>query len=102
MPDVVDHLPYLVIIDKPFPCRHPRHADAIFDHPFQLTVSVLLNIGRAKVRHGWRHPQSKCYSRRATVETVAHLAVMLEVFSSELDTGRIVWNWILPILPTND
>lgn len=47
MPDIADHLPYLVVLDEPLPPRHSAHTDAIFDDPFHLAVRVFLDLRRA-------------------------------------------------------
>src|SRR5947209_9334007 len=98
MPDVADHLPYLLIVDKPLPSRHSAHSDAIFDDPFHLAVCVLLKIARSKVRHWWRHVSGEWHARRVAVKTVAHLAVMLEVFGPTFNAISIVRHRVMPIL----
>jgi hypothetical protein len=90
MSNIEDYLPHLIVLEKSLPTRHSRHADPVFDDPFQLAVGVLLNICRAKVRHWWRNVSGEWYARRVAVETVTHLAVMLEVFGSQIEIRNII------------
>jgi hypothetical protein len=44
VPNIVDDVPHLFILQNPFPPRHSRRLDSVFDDPLQLAVGVILHV----------------------------------------------------------
>src|SRR5664279_2055161 len=79
--------PHFVILEHTLPAGHAAEANAVFDDPFELSVFVLLNVLVAQIDYGRRHFAGEWNSGAVSVQTVANLAVMLEVLHPGLPHG---------------
>ena len=101
MPEIANYAPHFIVIEKSFPAWHSAQANAIFDDPLQLTVCILLNVLRSKIRHWWGHISGEGHIRCVSVYAMTELAVTLEIFGSQLGADRVIGNRIMPVLSTD-
>src|ERR1022692_4821101 len=97
MPNESHNDPHFVVLEHTLPPGHAAEANAVFDDPLELSVLVLLNVPIAQVEHGRRHFAGEWNSGAVSVQTVANLAVMLEVLHPGLHHGWAIGGGILPI-----
>ena len=83
--DIADHLPHLIVFQNAFPSRHSGRPNPIFDNPLQLAVGIFLNVLGGKIGNGRFHFLGEWHSGVLSVQSMANLAVMLEMLGPFLD-----------------
>src|SRR3954471_722841 len=82
MADVVHDLPHLVVFQNALPRRHARRRDAVLDDPLQLPVFIILYIFRGEIGNWRGHLLREGHARILPIESMADLAMMLEMFAA--------------------
>ena len=96
-----DYVPHLVIIQNALPRRHTTHADTVLEDPFELSIGVFLDVIHCKIGNGWRHLVGEGYAGVLTIQAMADLAMVLEVFPATFAGSFIVGNRIRSIFASD-
>ena len=97
MAKVTDDFPHFIFLEYALPCGHARRVNAIHDDPMQLAICVVLNIFGFQIGYRRGHLLREWNTRILTIESVANLAVMTEMFFSLLDTSWRIGNRVLVV-----
>ena len=82
MADVVNDFPHLVIVENALPRGHSGGIDAVINYPFELPVSVVLNVFGREVRNRRSHLVCEGHARCLAIQPVANSTVMTEMFAA--------------------
>src|ERR1051326_859720 len=84
MPDEVNDVPHLLVLQYSFPGRHSTVANPVFDDPFQLAIRVRLDVLHSQIRNGRVHSAGEWHSAVLPIQSMADLAMMLKVHGAGL------------------